>query len=49
MPVDQLMTGKLEPTNQAYAMAKLAGIDMYRSYRQQYGLDINVIQSNVFG
>ena len=49
MPVDQLMIGKLEPTNQAYAMAKLAGIEMYRSYRQLYGLDISVIQSNVFG
>jgi GDP-L-fucose synthase len=50
MSVEQLMTGTLEPTNQAYAMAKLAGIEMCRSYRQQYGFDcISAIPANVFG
>ena len=50
MSVEQLMTGKLEVTNQAYAMAKLAGIEMCRSYRQQYGFDcISAIPANVFG
>ena len=34
---DQLMTSALEPSNDAYAIAKIAGIKMCQSYRDQYG------------
>ncbi len=34
---DQLLTGELEPTNQWYAIAKIAGIKMCQAYRRQYG------------
>jgi GDP-L-fucose synthase len=45
-----LMTGALEPTNRAYAMAKLAGIEMCLSYRQQYGFPvICVMPTNLYG
>lgn len=45
-----LMTGKLEPTNEPYGTAKLAGIEMVRSYRRQYGSDfICCIPANVYG
>jgi GDP-L-fucose synthase len=47
---EYLMTGPLEPTNSAYAMAKLAGIELVKSYRKQFGLDwISVIPSNLYG
>ena len=47
---DQLMTGKLEPTNDAYAVAKIAGIYLCKSYRQQYGFDaISVMPCNLYG
>ena len=50
MQVSYLMTGPLEPTNEAYATAKLAGIKLSQAYRQQYGVDmISVIPANVFG
>lgn len=50
MREDNLMTGPLEPTNEAYAMAKLAAITLCRSYRQQFGHDfISVIPTNLFG
>jgi GDP-L-fucose synthase len=50
MQVSCLMTGPLEPTNEAYATAKLAGIKLSQAYRQQYGIDmISVIPANVFG
>jgi GDP-L-fucose synthase len=50
MQVSRLMTGPLEPTNEAYATAKLAGIKLSQAYRQQYGIDmISVIPANVFG
>ena len=50
MRVSSLMTGPLEPTNDAYATAKLAGIKLSQAYRQQYGIDmISVIPANVFG
>jgi GDP-L-fucose synthase len=50
MQVSFLMTGPLEPTNEAYATAKLAGIKLSQAYRQQYGTDmISVIPANVFG
>ncbi len=34
---DALLTGPLEPTNSAYALAKIAGIELVRSYRREYG------------
>ena len=47
---DQLMTGPLEPTNDAYAIAKIAGIKMCQSYRQQYGFDaISLQPTNLYG
>ena len=36
---DQLMTGPLEPTNDAYAIAKIAGIKMCQAYKEQYGFN----------
>jgi GDP-L-fucose synthase len=45
-----LMTGPLEPTNRAYAVAKLAGIEMCLSYRQQYGFPaICLMPTNLYG
>ena len=50
MQVASLMTGPLEPTNEAYATAKIAGIKLCQAYRQQYGADmISVIPANMFG
>jgi GDP-L-fucose synthase len=50
MQVASLMTGVLESTNEAYAAAKLAGMKLSQSYRQQYGIDmISAIPANVFG
>jgi len=47
---EYLMTGHLEPTNDAYAIAKIAGIKMCQSYRQQYGNDyISVMPCNLYG
>jgi GDP-L-fucose synthase len=50
MQVRSLMTGPLESTSEAYAMAKIAGIKLCQAYRRQYGADmISVIPSDVFG
>jgi GDP-L-fucose synthase len=50
MPEDCLLTGALEPTNQWYAVAKIAGIMMCRAYRRQYGLDmISAMPTNLYG
>jgi GDP-L-fucose synthase len=47
---DQLMTGPLEPTNDAYAIAKIAGIMMCNAYRQQYGFNaISLMPTNLYG
>lgn len=47
---DQLLTGPLEPTNDAYAIAKIAGIKMCQSYRKQYGFDvISAMPTNLYG
>lgn len=47
---DQLMTGPLEPTNEAYAVAKIAGMQLCQSYRRQYGADfITVLPTNSYG
>jgi GDP-L-fucose synthase len=47
---DAMLTGPLEPTNEAYAIAKIAGIKMVEAYRSQYGCDfINVMPTNLYG
>jgi GDP-L-fucose synthase len=47
---ESLLSGYLEPTNDAYAIAKIAGIKMCQAYRQQYGSDyISVMPSNLYG
>lgn len=47
---DQLMSGTLEPTNDAYAIAKIAGIMMCQAYRQQYGFNaISLMPTNLYG
>lgn len=47
---EALMTGTLEPTNSPYAMAKIAGIEMCRAYRAQYGCNfISVMPTNLYG
>lgn len=50
MRVESLMTGPLEPTSEAYALAKLAGIKLCQAYRQQYGDNfVCGIPANPFG
>jgi len=47
---DQLMTGPLEPTNDNYAIAKIAGIKMCQAYYTQYGFNaISVMPTNLYG
>lgn len=47
---DQLLTGPLEPTNESYALAKIAGIKLCSSYRTQYGADfISAMPTNLYG
>lgn len=47
---DALLTGALEPTNQWYAIAKIAGIKLAQAYREQYGLDfISAMPTNLYG
>ena len=47
---DSMLTGPLEPTNEPYAIAKIAGIKMVEAYRRQYGADfISVMPTNLFG
>ncbi|MFF0335577.1 GDP-L-fucose synthase family protein [Streptomyces fimicarius] len=47
---DALLTGELEPTNEAYALAKIAGIVQTRSYRRQYGASyIGAMPTNLYG
>jgi len=47
---EYLLTGKLEPTNQPYALAKIAGIEMCNAYRSQYGCDfISAMPTNLYG
>jgi GDP-L-fucose synthase len=50
IPEDALLTGPLEPTNQWYAIAKIAGLMTGQAYRRQYGCDfISVMPSNLYG
>ena len=47
---EYLMTGPLEPTNDAYAIAKIAGIKMCQAYRKQYGFNaISLMPTNLYG
>ena len=47
---DQFMTGPLEPTNDAYAIAKIAGVRMCQAYYQQYGFKaISLMPTNLYG
>ena len=47
---DYLLSGYLEPTNQPYAIAKIAGIEMCDSYRAQYGCNfISAMPTNLYG
>ncbi|MDI5899559.1 GDP-L-fucose synthase family protein [Flavobacterium yafengii] len=47
---DYLLTGVLEPTNEPYAIAKIAGIKMCEAYRDQYGCNfISVMPTNLYG
>ncbi|NRD76952.1 GDP-L-fucose synthase [Bacillus sp. BRMEA1] len=47
---EYLLTGELEPTNDAYAIAKIAGIKMCQSYNRQYGTKyISVMPTNLYG
>lgn len=47
---DQFLSGSLEPTNDAYAIAKIAGIQMCKSYREQHGFNaISLMPTNLYG
>jgi GDP-L-fucose synthase len=50
IPEDALLTGPLEPTNQWYAIAKIAGLKMCQAYRAQYGFNaISAMPTNLYG
>jgi len=50
MSEEMLLTGSLEPTNQWYSIAKIAGIKLVEAYRRQYGADfISVMPTNLYG
>jgi GDP-L-fucose synthase len=50
MKEDALLSGPLEPTNEAYAIAKIAGIKLCQAYRQQYGFNaISLMPTNLYG
>jgi GDP-L-fucose synthase len=50
IPEDALLTGALEPTNEWYAIAKIAGLKMALAYRRQYGCDyISAMPTNLYG
>lgn len=50
IPEDALLTGPLEPTNEAYAIAKISGLEMCKFYKRQYGDDfISCMPTNLYG
>jgi GDP-L-fucose synthase len=50
MKEEYLLTGELEPTNEWYAVAKIAGIKMCQAYRRQYGFNaISIMPTNLYG
>lgn len=50
MREEHLLTGRLEPTNEPYAIAKIAGIKLCQAYRRQYGCDfVSAMPTNLYG
>jgi GDP-L-fucose synthase len=50
IPEESLLTGPLEPTNEAYAIAKIAGIKLCQAYAREYGANfISVMPTNLYG
>src|SRR5262245_38882064 len=50
MKEEELLTGPLEPTNEWYAIAKIAGVKLCQAYRRQYGVDyISAMPTNLYG
>ena len=50
IPEEALLTGRLEPTNEPYAIAKIAGLKLAQAYRREYGRDfISAMPTNLFG
>jgi GDP-L-fucose synthase len=50
MAEDALLTGRLDETNEGYAIAKIAGLELVKLYRRQYGMDgISLMPSNLYG
>lgn len=50
IPEDALMTGPLEPTNEWYALAKIAGVKLCQAYRRQHGRDfVSAMPTNLYG
>lgn len=50
IPEEALLTGPLEPTNEWYAVAKIAGLKMCAAYRRQYGVDfVSAMPTNLYG
>jgi GDP-L-fucose synthase len=50
IPEESLLTGPLEPTNESYAIAKIAGIKLCQAYRRQHGADfISAMPTNLYG
>jgi GDP-L-fucose synthase len=50
MPEESLLTGPLEPSNEWYAIAKIAGVKLCQAYRRQYGLNyISAMPTNLYG
>ena len=50
IPEHALLTGPLEPTNEAYAIAKIAGVKLGQAYRRQHGFDVvSAMPSNLYG
>lgn len=50
IPEEELLNGYLEPTNSAYALAKISGIELIKSYRKEYGHNwISLMPANLYG
>src|SRR5262249_16192582 len=50
MSEDQMLAGELEPTNQWYAIAKIAGVKLCQAYRRQYGSNfVSLMPTNLYG
>jgi len=50
IPESALLSGELEPTNEPYAIAKIAGLKLCENYRRQYGFDaISLMPTNLYG